>query len=824
MGNQIKIRGSLSPSLRPKAHGPFFEPLESRLLLSVVIGGFIAPEFDFLQPGGLGSSATVTYSYSNLFDGNLGGGFDESQLRSVVEEALSLWASVVPVHFIEIADSGLMPNGGDSNYNAYLSGSSGPRHAEIRIGHETLPGGVAAHASIPATHLFGLEGDIHLNSGQDWALEPSIGLDIRQIVIHELGHSLGLGESDVSSAIMKGTYTARFTGGTAPFLFQDDIDGVRVLYGAGAGSVTPLGTSTPELVLATNAGITLDEGTTTLIDKTVLEATDTDNSADEIIFTLTSNSTNGRVKLNGADLNTNDTFSQEDVNNDLLTYEHDGGETTLDSIGFTVTDGEGNNIAETTFNITINALNDTPTLDTNLTLVLNEEATASITNAQLEVSDSEQGDADLIFTLTSVATKGLLKLNGSTLNANDTFTQVDIDNNLVTYEHDGSETTSDSFDFTVSDGAGGSIAQTTFNITINAVNDAPTLDNPISDFDAPEGQFLTFEIPSDTFSDVDPGDTLNLDATLSDASDLPAWLTFNNDTHRFTGTPTLADLGTLDIDVTADDGNGGTVTDTLRISVADITPPRVVSVVQNGGDAQRSTFRELAVVFSEDVNVTTAALTLENLNSGEFIDVSDMVMIYDAGTKTATWTFPGLTGGSVPDGIYRATLQAALITDGVGHNLDGDSNGVGGDNYTETLFRLFGDGDGDTDVDSADLFAFRTTLFLNDTSPSYNSLFDHDIDGDVDSADLFRFRSNLFTNLAPPESSSEPAQSTMLNLALFATSNSNNSSRQVGAQMDSPETGVKPKFRWTGSAVFHYSCRTNQSWCNTPPETGDFSV
>lgn len=119
--------------------------------------------------------------------------------------------------------------------------------------------------------------------------------------------------------------------------------------------------------------------------------------------------------------------------------------------------------------------NTAPTLAVNDGLTVDEDAAGTIDNTTLQVTDPEQGAADLTFTLETDVTNGVLELDGVELNATDTFTQDDIDNNRLTYTHDGGETTADAFTFTVADGAGGSIAETTFAITVTGVNDAPTL-------------------------------------------------------------------------------------------------------------------------------------------------------------------------------------------------------------------------------------------------------------------------------------------------------------------------------------------------------------
>jgi hypothetical protein len=48
-----------------------------------------------------------------------------------------------------------------------------------------------------------------------------------------------------------------------------------------------------------------------------------------------------------------------------------------------------------------------------------------------------------------------------------------LDNGLVTYQHNGSETIQDAFQFTVSDPSGNRLENVTFGIQVTPVNDAP---------------------------------------------------------------------------------------------------------------------------------------------------------------------------------------------------------------------------------------------------------------------------------------------------------------------------------------------------------------
>ncbi len=108
----------------------------------------------------------------------------------------------------------------------------------------------------------------------------------------------------------------------------------------------------------------------------------------------------------------------------------------------------------------------------------------------------------------------------------------------------------------------------TDNITVNAVNDAPDLDNPIPDGAASISVPYSYTVPANTFSDVE-GDTLTYSATKSNDTALPGWLSFNTSTREFSGTPTFGSNGTLSIKVTANDGNGGTTSDIFDVVIND---------------------------------------------------------------------------------------------------------------------------------------------------------------------------------------------------------------------------------------------------------------
>ncbi|WP_293054250.1 Ig-like domain-containing protein [Paludibacter sp.] len=125
----------------------------------------------------------------------------------------------------------------------------------------------------------------------------------------------------------------------------------------------------------------------------------------------------------------------------------------------------------------------------------------------------------------------------------------------------------DSFTISVSDGNGGS-ATATVTVTINPVNDAPVLTaTPVT---TPEDTPANGNI---TATDVD-GDALNF---TKDSDPLHGTLVFNSD-GTYTYTPATNYHGDDSFTVSVSDGNGGTATGTVLITVTSVNDNPVLTV------------------------------------------------------------------------------------------------------------------------------------------------------------------------------------------------------------------------------------------------------
>ena len=143
------------------------------------------------------------------------------------------------------------------------------------------------------------------------------------------------------------------------------------------------------------------------------------------------------------------------------------------------------------------------------------------------------------------------------------------------------------FDLT---GANGSLVVETLSFvdgsTVNLLdlfapsNQAPTVATPLVDQTAVEDAAFTFTVPANTFADPDAGEVLTHSVSLADGTALPTWLSFNAATRTFSGTPENAQVGSLDLKVTATDTGNLSVSDAFTLTIQNVNDaPTVVTLI-----------------------------------------------------------------------------------------------------------------------------------------------------------------------------------------------------------------------------------------------------
>ena len=135
-----------------------------------------------------------------------------------------------------------------------------------------------------------------------------------------------------------------------------------------------------------------------------------------------------------------------------VTYVQGGGDGN-DSFAFSVSD-DGGAAATGTFSITVSDPQVVSQLaDAGLSVA--ENATATLTSAELGYSDdggavTGPGASEVVYTVTTLPTGGTLKLSGTALALNGTFTQANVNNSRVSYVQGGGDG-NDSFAFSAYD-------------------------------------------------------------------------------------------------------------------------------------------------------------------------------------------------------------------------------------------------------------------------------------------------------------------------------------------------------------------------------------
>ncbi|WP_441003392.1 Ig-like domain-containing protein [Pseudocolwellia agarivorans] len=314
----------------------------------------------------------------------------------------------------------------------------------------------------------------------------------------------------------------------------------------------------------------------------------------------------------------------------------------------TITDAAGNTTVLTLTAFTIDAT--APTVSV-ADITLDEGSTDTvISDTYLTSSDNNASAADITYTLVAAPSNGTLSNAGVELNSDDTFTQTDIANSDITYSHDGGESTSDTFTFTVSDAVGnvnnGGGSNLTFTVSVTPQNDAPSV----------------LHLNGDTLNYVQ-GDAAQLldQPTLAIITDADS-LHFDN--------------GSLNVSIT----DGLQATEDLLGLNTNVTLDGVLadSSVTINGDVIGTLNQDLAV--GTDLNIdfnmnATLANVQDLVRAITYVNTS--ITTVTAGTRTLTLTLNDGNGGtSLPQTLNISVTNAPIDSDGTLTSASGVSEPV----------------------------------------------------------------------------------------------------------------------------------------------------
>ncbi|KAK2823406.1 hypothetical protein Q7C36_020006 [Tachysurus vachellii] len=202
----------------------------------------------------------------------------------------------------------------------------------------------------------------------------------------------------------------------------------------------------PEVI---SKGVSLKEGGSVMLTTDLLSTSDLNSPDENLVFTITRAPVRGHLESTDTPGMPIVSFTQLQLAGSKIYYIHTSDdEIKMDSFEFEVTDGY--NPVFRTFRVSIVDVDNKKPVLTVRELQVLEGQSKLITPFELTVEDQDTAEQFLKFTVTQLPIHGKLLFNNS--HAITSFTKQDLNENLISYKHDGTESYQDSFSFTVTDG------------------------------------------------------------------------------------------------------------------------------------------------------------------------------------------------------------------------------------------------------------------------------------------------------------------------------------------------------------------------------------
>lgn len=261
-----------------------------------------------------------------------------------------------------------------------------------------------------------------------------------QINHHKIAYKPPDLELGITTHVLQFRYTVEDVSGNT-------VEGVFTIF------LKPVDNKPPQIK---NSGFTVLERGRYILTSAELDTSDTDTEKKKITFTLTQPPLHGQVQFTFIDMTKGNAFSLEDIANGLISYIHNGDESTVDSIQIDVSDGV--HIVPITIKINVKPIDDeAPTISLPAGTIgsyidVLENGATEITSNVIQGRDEDTDDLRLTFIVEDPPSLGEILVRGV---SSSTFTQADIINGFVVYAHTsgeiGSSTKEDFFNLTLTD-------------------------------------------------------------------------------------------------------------------------------------------------------------------------------------------------------------------------------------------------------------------------------------------------------------------------------------------------------------------------------------